>query len=87
MFEIDGETLNISLGMDAEDVEQLRQFLLSRIEYIEHIGIQDPRESLGSSSLLQLLGAIRRSHRDIVIDLFDMPLEHPELGRQYWSVP
>ncbi|MBB5020829.1 hypothetical protein [Desulfurispira natronophila] len=86
MFELDADTLNISIDMDAEEVEQLRQFLQNRLEYIEHIGLQGPREKLGSSSLLQLLTAIKRNRPDLGITLFEGPLEFDQQGTQHWKL-
>ncbi len=69
---IDGDVLVISTDMDTSDVEELKGFVESRLDYIEEIIFEeDTLETFTSSSLFQLLFGIKKSKPGIKIDIID----------------
>lgn len=82
---IDGDVLEIELDMDLGDVVELKNFIQSRLEYIESIEVVGERESFTSSSLFALLFSIKKSKPDIHIPAIDegnLILEH--YGKLHW---
>lgn len=69
---IDGDVLVISAEMDTSDVEELKNFVESRLEFIEEIVFEEEEPAtFGSSSIFQLLFAIKKSKPDLKIPVVD----------------
>ncbi|MEA3522812.1 MAG: hypothetical protein U9R50_07535 [Campylobacterota bacterium] len=81
---IDGDTLEIELDMDINDVLELKNFVADRLEYIEAISIVGEADDFASSSLLQLLYSIKKSKPSIVIDAIDDDLKLETYGLIHW---
>lgn len=87
MFEVDGETLNVEIDMSLEEVLELREFLLPRLEYIEAVGVRGVDQAqLATSALLQLLVSLKRSNPDLDITLLEGDsTQLGDLGILYWN--
>ncbi len=86
MFNIDGEVLNITLDMGLDDVVELKNFIESRLEYIDEIGIDGSGKDFATSSLLQLLISIKKSKPEIKIPLLEgCNFELKEFGKISWT--
>lgn len=81
---IDGDTLEIELDMDIQDVVELKKFVTDRLEYIEMITIVGGLDTFASSSLLQLLYSIKKSKPSIVIPAIDNDLKLEVYGLLHW---
>ncbi len=69
---IDGDVLVISSEMDVSDVEELKNFIESRLEFIEEIHFEEEAPELfTSSSIFQLLFAIKKSKPEIKIPVIE----------------
>lgn len=69
---IDGDVLVISTDMDTSDVEELKGFVESRLDYIEEIVFEEEElRAFASSSLFQLLFSIKKSKPEIKISMID----------------
>lgn len=71
MFNVEGETLYLSLDMDLDDVKAFKEFCETRLQYIEEIGVTGDMDAFHSSTLLQILFSIKKSHPSIKIPLID----------------
>ncbi len=71
MFNIEGEVVNLTLDMELDEVVELKEFLQSRLEYIEEIGIDGNGNDFTTSALLQLLISLKKSKPDIKIPLLE----------------
>jgi len=69
---IDGDILVISTDMDTSDVEELKSFVESRLEFIEEIIFEEEEpKNFGSSSIFQLLLAIKKSKPELKIKMVE----------------
>jgi len=81
---IDGDILEIGLDMDINDVLILKDFVESRLEYIEEIVIVGEMKTFASSSLFQLLFSIKKSKPSMKIDILDELLKLEDYGTLHW---
>ena len=83
---IDGDILVISTDMDNSDVEELKSFIETRLEYIEEIVFEEEEiVNFASSSLFQLLFGIKKAKPEIKIDIIDKgSVSFKELGTIKW---
>ena len=85
MFNIDGDILNIDIMLELDDVCTLKEFILSRLEYIEEIGIEINNGEFATSSLFQLLFALKKIKPTVKIPLIDNGFyEFANFGRIEW---
>ncbi len=83
---IDGDVLEIELDMDLDDVVELKEFVSSRLKYIEEIVIIGEFKEFSSSALFQLLASIQKTKPSIKIPLLDEGLLKLEnFGSLYWK--
>lgn len=83
---IDGDILEIELDMGLDDVVLLKEFVSSRLKYIEEIVIVDGTKEFASSSLFQLLVSIKKTKPSIKIPLLDEGMLRLEnFGMLYWK--
>jgi len=68
---IDGDVLEIELDMELDDVCELKEFISTRLKYIEEISIVGGVEEFSTSSLFSLLFAIKKAKPEIKIPLID----------------
>ncbi len=81
---IDGDTIEIELDMDIEDVTELKNFVKDRLEYIETIKVVGDRKMFTSSSLFQLLFSIKKTRPEIAIEAIDGDLKLEQYGVMHW---
>lgn len=81
---IDGDTLEIELDMDLQDVFGLKDFVAERLEYIESIVVSGDTDTFCSASLLQLLHSIKKSKPSIEITIIDNDLKLSKYGLIHW---
>jgi hypothetical protein len=83
---IDGDVLVISTSMDTSDVEELKTFVETRLDYIEEIIFEEEvLESFVSSSLFQVLFGIKKAKPEIKIDILDKgSVDFKNLGTIKW---
>lgn len=82
---IDGDVLEIELDMELDDVVELKEFVSTRLKYIEEIVIVGGEQEFASSSIFQLLFSIKQSKPSIKIPIIDdgyLTLEN--FGKLYW---
>lgn len=82
---IDGDTIEIELDMDIDEVISLKDFVADRLEYIEAIDVVGEMKTFASSSLFQLLVSIKKSRPSIKIDAIDSDLRLSSYGVIQWS--
>ena len=68
---IDGDILEIELDMELDDVCELKEFVSTRLKYIEEISFIGEVEEFSTSSLFSLLFAIKKIKPEIKIPLID----------------
>jgi len=68
---IDGDVLEIELDMELDDVCELKEFVSTRLKYIEEISFIGGVEEFSTSSLFSLLFAMKKSKPEIKIPLID----------------
>ena len=68
---IDGDVLEIELDMELDDVCELKEFVSTRLKYIEEISFIGGVKEFATSSLFSLLFAIKKAKPEIKIPLID----------------
>ena len=81
---INGDVLEIELDMDIQDVLELKNFILDRLEYIEEIKVTGEMDSFATSSLFQLLHSIKKSKPSIEIKTISSDLTLINYGVLHW---
>ena len=82
---IDGDVLEIELDMDLDEVIELKEFVSTRLKYIQEIVIVGDKQEFASSSIFQLLFSIKQTKPSIKISAIDegyLTLEN--FGKLYW---
>lgn len=70
MFHIEGDTLNLSWEMTLEELKELKEFLSTKLSYIEAIEVEGEGEP-ATSALLQLLFSLKKSKPEMVIPVLE----------------
>jgi len=81
---IDGDILEIELDMEIDDVQELKNFVKTRLEYIEEVKVVGELDSFSSSSLLQLLHSMKKSKPSLSINIIDEDLTLKSYGVIHW---
>jgi hypothetical protein len=68
---IDGDVLEIELDMELDDVCELKEFISTRLKYIDEISFVGGSEEFSTSALFSLLFAIKKTKPSIKIPLID----------------
>lgn len=85
MFNIDGDVLNLDIMMELDDVTNLQEFILSRLDYIEEIGFSERSSEFATSALFQLLFALKKTKPSVKIPLIDNGAsEFENFGKIVW---
>lgn len=71
MFNIDGESLNLDIMMELDDVTELKGFILPRLEYIEEIHFEGTNSEFATSAVFQLLFALKKTKPSLKIPMID----------------
>ncbi|WP_024954046.1 hypothetical protein [Sulfurospirillum arcachonense] len=83
---IDGDVLEIELDMELDDVCELKEFVATRLKYIEEIIFVGGDEEFATSSLFSLLFSIKKTKPSIKIPLIDEELfTFKNFGKVYWK--
>ncbi len=81
---IDGDTLEIDIDIDIDDVLELKNFVADRLEYIEEINVAGEMNKFVTSSLFQLLYSIKKSKPSMVIPAIESTLKFEAYGTVHW---
>ncbi|MDQ1341077.1 MAG: hypothetical protein QG567_2235 [Campylobacterota bacterium] len=85
---VDGERLIISVDMDLQEVNELKNFIEPRLEYIEEIVLEDDKIVFMTSSLIQLLVSVKLNKPSIKIPILEeQPYSVEPYGKIYWKLP
>ncbi len=84
MFNIEGDSINISLKIGLDDVCELKEFLKDKLKYLEEVGVSGDEGSFGTSALLQLLVAIKHENPKISIKFLEQGMQLPKFGKTEW---
>lgn len=77
-MQIDGDRLNISLGLKGAEINELKEFVAPRLEYIDEIGFEKEDEDFAASSaLIAFLISLKKTKPTIRIDMFN--------GKEYYN--
>ena len=82
---IDGDVLEIDLDIDIDDVKELKEFVSTRLEYIEEIKVENATGSFLTSSVLQLLFSMKKTKPSLKIPLIETPLTLNKYGKLHWK--
>lgn len=83
---IDGDVLEIELDMELDDVVELKEFVSTRLKYIEEIVFIGNSLEFSSSSLFQLMFSIKKTKPSIKIPILDDDLfKLDNFGKIYWE--
>ena len=86
MFRIEGDSLILSWEMTLDEVKSLKEFLTSKLEYIESIAFEDAGEPK-SSALLALLFSAKKSKPELSIPALESEMIHfGRFGDMGWRV-
>lgn len=82
----DGERLDIAYDLKFQELAELKEFIISRLDYIEAIGCEDEATTLPTSSaLIAFLISIKKTKPSIKIDLLEnSSFNMGQLGKAYW---
>ncbi len=85
-MQIDGDRLNISLDMTQADIDELKKFVLPRLEYIEEVGFEGGDDEMPlSSALIAFLVSLKKTKSDIKIPFIDGGgFDFKKLGKAEW---
>lgn len=81
---IDGDVLEIDLDIDIDDVKELKEFVSSRLEYIEEIKVENASNPFLTSSILQLLFSLKKTKPSLSIPILDDFLTLDTYGKLHW---
>jgi hypothetical protein len=81
---IDGDVLEIDLDIDIDEVKELKEFVSTRLEYIEEIQVGNATNPFLTSSLLQLLFSMKKTKPSLKIPILDAPLTLDTYGKLHW---
>ena len=70
--------------MDINDVLELKNFVATRLEYIEEVKVIGEAEHFASSSLLQLLHSMKKSKPSLSISSIENDLSLKNDGIIHW---
>ena len=82
---IDGDVLEIELDMELQDVEELKEFVKTRLEYIEEVKVVGEFDAFSTASLLQLLYSMKLSKPSLSIKVIDEGLNLKQFGVVEWQ--
>lgn len=85
-MQIDGDRLNISLDMTQADIDELKKFVLPRLEYIEEVGFEGGDDEMSlSSALIAFLVSLKKTKSNIKIPFIDGGgFDFKKLGKAEW---
>ena len=84
MFNIEGDSINISLDIGLDDVSELKGFLQDKLKYLEEVGVIGDESTFVTSALFQLLVSIKKESPDISIKFLENGKELSKFGKVEW---
>lgn len=81
---IDGDVLEIDLDIDIDDVKELKEFVSTRLDYIEEISVENATNPFLTSSLLQLLFSMKKTKPSLKIPILEDALTLDTYGKLHW---
>ena len=86
MFRIEGDSLILSWEMTLDEVKSLKEFLTSRLEFIDSIAFEKEGEPK-SSALIALLFSAKKSKPELSIPALESEMIHfGRVGDMGWRV-
>jgi hypothetical protein len=71
-MQIDGDKLNISLDLKYDEIDELKNFVIPRLEYIEEVGFEGSDDDFPTSSaIFAFLISLKKSKPSLKIDILD----------------
>lgn len=71
-MQIDGDRLNISLDLKYDEIDELKKFVLPRLEYIEEVGFEDSGDDFPlSSAVIAFLISLKKTKPSLKISMID----------------
>jgi hypothetical protein len=85
-MQFDGERLNIDFDLKPDEINELKTFIVSRLDYIEEIGFEDKKNQIPSNAaLLGFLVSVKKSKPTIKIEILDKPyFDMGKFGKAHW---
>jgi hypothetical protein len=82
---IDGDRLVVPIDTKIEDIDELLDFILPRLEYIEVIDFESQTSFFETSSFIAFLVSIKKTKPSIKISIFDLKeYDSKEFGKMNW---
>jgi hypothetical protein len=81
---IDGDVLEIDFDIDIDEVKELKEFVSTRLEYIEEIKVENATNPFLTSSILQLLFSMKKTKPSLNIEILSEPLILDTYGKLHW---
>jgi hypothetical protein len=85
-MQFDGDRLNIPLDLNHSEINEIKEFILQRLDYIEEIGFEEAKLTLpSSSSFLSFLISLKRTKPTLKIELLDnSSCDFGKYGKAHW---
>lgn len=85
-MQIDGDRLNISLDLKYDEIEELKKFVLPRLEYIEEVGFEGADDDFPTSSaIIAFLISLKKTKPSLKIDMLDnKEYSFKKFGKASW---
>ncbi len=85
-MQIDGDRLNISLDLKYDEIEELKKFVLPRLEYIEEVGFEGTDDDFPTSSaIIAFLISLKKTKPSLKIDMLDKKeYSFKKFGKASW---
>lgn len=81
---IDGDVLEIDLDIDIDEVKELKEFVSTRLDYIEEIKVENATNPFLTSSIFQLLFSMKKTKPSLNIPILDDALTLDTYGKLHW---
>ncbi len=85
-MQFDGDRLNISLDLKHDEVNEIKEFIVQRLDYIEELGFEDGGSGMPhSSALLAFLISLKKTKPSLKIDMFaNKSFDFGKYGKANW---
>lgn len=71
-MQFDGDRLNIPLDLSYSEINEIKDFISQRLDYIEEIGFEEGKVGLPvTSSLFAFLVSLKKTKPSLKIDMFN----------------
>jgi len=85
-MQFDGDRLNIPLDLKHGEINEIKEFVVDRLDYIEEIGFEEGKAELPfSSALLAFLICLKKTKPTLKIEILDKGLfDFGKYGKVNW---